>query len=144
MQVLGLEYLRFADGLERTRREQEGERRHAELLEMIVKAGLAATGDYQEKILFREYFPDEDGSPQGESQGDADVDFDYSDVDFGVPSESELEVLTRMLADDSVTISGDSLEGPESDVPGEEAEQSALPPPRAFDPGDVEQDTEWV
>lgn len=111
---------------------------------MIVKAGLAATGDYKEKVLFHDWFPDEDET--GESRGDADTEFDYSDVDFGVPQQDEMEMLAAMLADNSVTVDGGPLEGPDAvQVPrSDEDDLPAIPPPRDFDPGDVEQDMEWT
>lgn len=96
-------------------------------------------------MLFPEYFPDEDGNPYTPSSGDAGTDFDYSGVEFGTPAESEMEILERMLADDSVTVDGTFLEGPDAQqVHMEGDELPPLPPPRAFDIGEIEQDTEWV
>ena len=58
MQALGLEYLRFEDGRLEAERERERLEYQAKLLTTLVKAGLAATGEYQEKVLFQDYFPD--------------------------------------------------------------------------------------
>lgn len=148
MQILALEYLRFADGLERSVRETREEEHRRQLLDTLVKGALVASGEYQEKVLFAEYFPDEDGQPHGESRGDADTDMDYSDVDFGVPEMDEMLLLAKMLSDDTITVDGAPLEGPDaqqiSAPRDEEDDLPALPPPREFDPSDVEQDSEWV
>lgn len=145
MQILGLEYLRFADGLERSQREARQEEFQTKLLETLVKGSLVASGEYEEKVLFPEYFPDKDGQPHGQSSSDANTDFDYSDVDFNTPDESEMEMLARMLADDSITVDGAPLEGPDAQQVSEDEEgASALPPPREFDLTEVEQDSEWV
>lgn len=144
MQSLALEYLRFADGLERSQREAREEEYRRQLLDTLVKGSLVASGEYQEKALFSEYFPDEDG----ESRGDADTDLDYSDVDFGVPEMDEMLILAQMLADDTITVDGAPLEGPGAQQVSapqhEEDHLPVLPPPREFDPSDVEQDSEWT
>lgn len=139
MQVLGLEYLRFADGLEKSSRRDRAEEFRQELLLSIVKASLVASGDYKEDVLFSDYFSGADS--------DDEVDFtDNSGVDFEAPSESDMDILARMLADDTVLVDGAPLEGPDAEqVPSPEGEEPpSLPPPRDFDPTQVEQDTEWV
>jgi hypothetical protein len=107
------------------------------VLETIVKAGLASTGEYKERVLFEEYFPEPD---------DNEVDYtDNSGVDFSMPDQDELELLAQMMADDTITVDGAPLEGPGAEqfsVPEEELPD--LPAPREFDPTQVEQDTEWV
>jgi hypothetical protein len=104
----------------------------------LVKASLVASGGYKEEVLFEEYFPG--------ATSDDEVDFsDNSGVDFEPPAEDELEVLARMLADNSVMVDGAPLEGPGAEqVSSPEDELPPLPPPRDFDPTQVEQDTEWV
>lgn len=97
-----------------------------------------ATGRYEEKTLFADYFPAPELPDGIAATDDADVDMDYSGVDFGTPDESEMEILQRMLADNSITVS--DLEGP--DEPDQTP--TALPAPREIDPGDIEQDREWV
>lgn len=137
MQVLGLEYLHFADGLKATELRDREEQRHLKLLGTLVRAALLGTGQYEEKVLFAEYFaPDE--IPEGMGINDADLDLDVSGVDFGVPSEDELKILQRMLGDQSVTVSGMEDGPPSEDV------LPALPAPRQIDSGDIEQDREWV
>lgn len=99
---------------------------------------LVASGQYEEKVLFADYFPAPELPDGIAATDDADVDMDYSGVDFGTPDESEMEILQRMLADTSITVS--DLEGPEEPVPA----PAALPAPREIPPGDIEQDREWV
>lgn len=100
-----------------------------------------ATGQYEEKVLFADYFPAPELPDGIAATDDADVDMDYSGVDFGTPDESEMEVLARMLADPFVTVS--DMEGTEEsqDMP---KDLPALPAPREIPPGDIEQDREWV
>jgi hypothetical protein len=137
VQVLGLEYLYFADGLKATEQREREEERHTKLLGMVVRAGLVSTGQYEEKVLFQEYFtPDE--IPEGMGINDADLDLDVSGVDFGVPTEDELKILQQLLGDQSVTVSG------MEDTPAPEEVLPALPAPRQIDPAHIEQDREWV
>jgi hypothetical protein len=141
VQILGLEYLRFADGLERTARIEREQEFQEQLLLTVAKAGLVASNNYKEEVLFSEYFP--------ESTDEDEVDYsDNSGVDFEAPSEDEMDVLARMLANDSITIDGAPLEGPGAEQVSspdvEEDNLPSLPPPRDFDPTQVEQDTEWV
>lgn len=103
----------------------------------MVRASLVATGTYEEKVLFEEYFPPPE-LPYGIAADDSDLDLDYSGVDFGTPDESEMEILQRMLGNSMVTVSG--LEGPGEPEP----EGPALPAPREIAPADIEQDREWV
>jgi hypothetical protein len=135
--VLGLDYLVFADGLKSAREEAEREERHRKVLETLVMGSLVASGQYEEKVLFEEYFPAPE-LPEGIAADDSELNMDYSGVDFGVPSESEMEILQRMLADTSITVS--DLDGPDEPVPA----SPALPAPREIPPGDIEQDREWV
>lgn len=107
------------------------------MLETVVLGALVASGQYEEKTLFAGYFPAPE-LPPGIAADDSELDMDYSGVDFGTPDESEMEILQRMLADTSVTVSG--MEGPDEPVP----ERPALPAPRDIPPGDIEQDREWV
>lgn len=99
-----------------------------------MRGSLVATGTYEEKVLFEEYFPPHE-LPPDIAADDSELDMDYSGVDFGSPDESELEVLQRMLADTSVTVSG---------VSGPQEPEQALPAPREIELGDIEQDREWV
>lgn len=140
MQILALEYLRFADGLEQTAREEREEKFRKDLLMHVVKGSLVASGGYKEEVLFEDYFPG--------ASGDDEVDYtDNSGVDFEAPSQDEMELLAQMLADNTVTVDGAPLEGPDAEqVPAPEGDDELpqLPPPRDFDPTQVEQDTEWV
>lgn len=150
MQALGLEYLRFEDGRLEAERERERLEYQAKLLTTLVKAGLAATGEYQEKVLFQDYFPDEE-APEG-SGGDQDVDFDYSEVEFATPDMDELALLESLLGDDSVTVSGAPLEGPDAiqvDRPPEDEGPDvplayALEPPKEFALPEPDPDAEWT
>lgn len=126
VQSLALEYLRFMDGLDRSRQERR-------LVESIVRGALVSSGNYDEKILFPEHFPE---SATETSQSDADTVFDLSAVDYQPPDESEIELLAAMLSDSDITISGGDL-----GAPGAKTE---LRPPKDFDPADVEHDSEWV
>jgi hypothetical protein len=139
VQILGLEYLRFADGLREAEREEREEEFRRKLLLNVAKAGLVASGQYKEEVLFEEYFPSETPESDG-------IDYtDNSGVDYEAPSEDELEVLARMLADNTVTVDGAPLEGPDAEQPSPPEDSTpSLPPPRDFDPTQVEQDTEWV
>lgn len=137
MQILGLEYLRFADGLKETAREEREEEFRQELMANLIKASLVASGGYKEEVLFADYLPAPDND---------EIDFsDNAGVEFQTPTEDEMEILARMLADNTVTIDGAPLEGPgaEQTSPPED-ETPSLPPPRDFDPTQVEQDQEWV
>jgi hypothetical protein len=146
VQVLALEYLRFADGRDRVEREREGSEHRQKVLETIVRGSLVATGEYEEKTLFEEYFGEAEGSGEGGGGGDADVDFDYSDVNFQTPDESEMEILARMLADTDVSIDGGPIEGPgaEQVSPPDTPPASNLPAPRELDITQIEQDPEWT
>lgn len=138
--MLALEYLRFADGLDRVEREREHYEHRQKVLETIVRGSLVASGEYEEKTIFSEYFGDDESS---EGAGDAGAEFDYSGVEFEVPDESEMEILARMLADDSVTVDGAPIEGPGAEQispPG----SPDLPPPRELDITQIEQDPEWI
>lgn len=68
---------------------------------------------------------------------DADVDMDYSGVQFGTPDESEMEILQRMLEDNRVVVSGMSGEQPNPSP-------SDLPAPREIAFAEIEQDREWT
>lgn len=94
-----------------------------------------ATGQYEEKALFEEYFPAPELPPDIVAD-DSELDMDYSGVDFGTPDESEMEILQRMLTDTSVTVSGLGSAEPEP--------EAALPAPREIPLSDIEQDREWV
>lgn len=124
--------------MKKAKAEAERDRRHHELLETIVRGSLVATGTYEEKIVFEKYFPAPEIPDGLTATDDADVDMDYSGVQFGTPDESEMEILQRMLGDNTVTVSG--LDG------GSASEETApdLPAPREIAMGDIEQDREWV
>lgn len=148
MQELGLEYLRFADGLERFERDKEQTDRFAELLVTIVKSGLVASDKgYDEEQVFAKYFSGEPVDAP-ESADDAETDLDYSAVEFGTPEASELEMLARMLGDDTVTVDGGPIEGPDAvQVSPPEGEElpSAIPPPREVDLSGFDQpEAEWI
>lgn len=150
MQVLGLEYLRFEDGRLKAERERERLEFQADLLATVVKAGLSATGEYEEKILFKEYFPSDES--EGSSGGDQDVDFDYSEVEFATPDMDEMALLESLLGDTSVTVDGAPLEGPGAiqvdrpeDARGPDIPLAhALEPPREFELPEPDPDSEWT
>ncbi len=102
-----------------------------------MRSALVSSGNYEEKIVFEDYFPADlpDGIP---ATGDADVNMDYSAVDFGRPTEDEMEILQRMLEDKTVTVSG--MNGPDEPEPP----VSDLPAPREIAFTEIEQDREWV
>jgi len=134
--ALGVEYLRFADGLAEHRARDLAAERHQEMLNQVFKAALAAKGDYTAESVFPEHFAEQalpDGSPPPATD-DSHVDFDYSGVEWGAPGEDEMAILERMLQDTSVTV---GQQAPQ--VPANE-----LPQPRAVEIGDIEQDREWV
>lgn len=106
-----------------------------------MRGALVATGTYEEKVLFEDYFPAPELLDGIVATDDADVDMDYTSVDFGVPDESEMEILQRMLADTMVTVS--DVEGPES-IEQMPALTPTLPAPREIAPADIEQDREWT
>lgn len=133
-----MEYLRFADGIARGRREAVAAERHSELLDYVFKAALVAAGTYEEKVLFEERFVvhnlgDELSSDLPTNRDDSDTEFDYSATEWKTPTEDEMAILERMLQDKGVTVSG----GPEAPV-------NELPPPREVSITDVEQDREWT
>lgn len=133
-----MEYLAYADGLKDARLRAREEQRHQELLDVLVRGSLVASGTYEEKVLFEEYFPPPEMPEGAVATDDADLDLDYSGVDFGVPDESEMEILSRMLADPFVTVSDMNGDGQP------EPEAVDLPAPREIAPADIEQDREWV
>ena len=148
MQTLGLEYLRFEDGRLAAEKESERLEFQAKLLTTLVKGSLVASGEYEEKTLFKEYFQPEDAAES--SGGDADVDFDYSDVEFDTPDMDEMAMLEKLLGDNSVTVSGAPLEGPgavqvdrEDDGPDIPLAH-ALEPPKEFDLPEPDPDSEWT
>jgi multidrug efflux pump subunit AcrA (membrane-fusion protein) len=118
-------------------RQGQREARHTALLDAVVRGSLVASGGYEEKIVFRDYFSSSE-VPEGTAVNDADTDLDYSDVQFGVPAEDELEILQRMLADNTVTVSG--LTGP----PDPPETSTMLSAPREIARADIEQDREWL
>lgn len=147
--MLGIEYLRFADGLERTKLLDEEREFRDRMLAQVARAGLASTGEYEEKVLFKEYFPDQE-DPEG-GGGDANVDFDYSEVDFTSPAEDEMALLESLLGDDSVSVSGAPLEGPDAvqvDRPDDDGPDVplayALEPPKDFALPEPDPDAEWT
>lgn len=131
-----MEYLQFADGLIETQERAREAERHAELLSTLVRGSLVSSGQYEEKVLFEEYFPAPE-LPFGIAADDSELDMDYSAVDFGTPGEDEMAILQRMLADNTVTVSDMGGPGPEQGV-------RDLPAPREIASGDIEQDREWV
>lgn len=110
MASLGLEFLRFLDGQERMRQSPRYTPPQEAMEPQELPTNLAATSD-------------------------ADVDFDYSAVEWSAPSEDEVAILQKMLADNSVTLPGaDFAEPPpEYDLP------DARP-----DEGEMDNDREWV
>jgi len=149
VQALGLEYLRFEDGRIAEEKAAREEKFRAELLSTVVKASLVASQGYEEKVLFKEYFPADKG--EGASGGDADVDFDYSDVEFATPSADEMDLLESLLGDQDVTVSGAPLEGPGAVQVDREDEEGpdvplahALAPPREFELPEPDPDSEWT
>lgn len=92
---------------------------------------MVATGNYDEKKVFKEYFPPD---PDSETVYQ-DVEWG-SNVEFQMPDESELETLQRLLADNTVGVSGVVYDGPED-----------LPPAASDDTPTIETiqtDREWV
>lgn len=102
-----------------------------------MRSSLVASGQYEVKVLFPEYFPPDELSSDIAAD-DAELDLDYSGVDFGTPDESDMEIIRRMLTDTSVTVSGIGAD----ELP--EPEPPSLPAPREIALGDIEQDREWV
>lgn len=109
-----------------------------------------ASQGYEEKVLFKEYFPTEEEVQEGFSSGDEDVDFDYSQVEFETPDMDELAILESLLGDNSVTVSGAPIEGPgavqvdrEDDGPDVPLAH-ALEPPREFELPEPDPDSEWT
>lgn len=127
MAVLGIDFLRFLDGMETAKAED----RHQEILDHLAKVAVVSTGNYDEKKVFKQYFP-----------ADVDSETVYQDVEWGqdvqfeMPDESELELLQRLLEDNTVDVTGISYEGPE-DLP------PALPD-GAPAIETIETDREWV
>lgn len=148
MQILGLEYLRFEDGRLAEERESQRLEFQANLISTLVKGSLVASGEYEEKILFKEHFqPDDDAGSTG---GDADTDLDYSEVEFGTPDMDEMALLESLLGDNAVTVSGAPLEGPgavqvdrEDDGP-DIPMAYALEPPKEFALPEPDPDAEWT
>jgi predicted DNA binding protein len=125
--VLGIEFLRFLDGMETAKAED----RHQEILDRLAKVAVVSTGNYDEKKVFKEYFPADVDSE------DVYKDVEWgSDIEFQMPDEDELETLRRLLEDNAVTVSGVAYEGPE-DLP------LALPD-GAPAIETIETDREWV
>jgi hypothetical protein len=132
-----LDCLTFADGLKDTQHESEETAWRKDALDTLVRGALVSTGQYEERVLFEKYFPAPELT-EGMAADDSELDMDYSGVDFGTPTESEMQILQRMLADTTVTISDlDGPEQPEDPLP-------ALPAPREIALADIEQDREWV
>ncbi len=148
--MLALEYLRFADGRDRVEKEREVAEYRQKVVDTLVRGSLVASGAYEEKALFSEYFQGSTEAGEGSGGGDADTDFDYSDVDFQTPDESEMELLARMLADDTITVDGAPIEGPDAEqVPppsddGPPPSMTVMAPPREIDFTQIEQDPEWT
>lgn len=136
MAALGVEYLRFADNLAKHRREALEADRHSELMDYLFKNALVASRGYTEQSVFADRFANEsvtetvDGSVP--TTNDADVDLDYSAVEWSSPTEDELAIMERMLGNTSVT------------VPAEPDQEQPLAPPREIPVQDVDQDREWV
>lgn len=109
--------------------------RHDKVVDMLFRIGMASGDEYDKKSIFRDFLEEDvvDGGSVP-STDDSDVDFDYSQVEWGgVPSEDEMAILERMLRDTSVTV------GAAPDAPVNE-----LAPPKEIPFGEVEQDREWT
>lgn len=129
-----MEFLRFLDGREQGRRDREAQARHQEVMDRISRAAVVATDRYDEKKVFPEYFPLDTTSEVDYSR----VDWDENIV-FQAPSEDEMEMLQRMLANDSVTLPASSFAQPED----ESDLMPALPDGSAVIE-QIETDREWV
>lgn len=108
-----MEFLRFLDGLGTQADDIRNAERHREIVDSIVRGSLVSTDRYDEKRVFKEYFPPQESTQGGLKGSDAETDFDYEDVTWEAPSEDELAILQRMLEDPSVTLSGESFGPPE-------------------------------
>lgn len=137
MAVLGLDFLRFLDGQERQQAEDRVVIRHQKLLDTVVRGSLVAADRYEEKLVFPDYFPDEEA--EGDGGDDSNVDFDYGGVEWSTPAEEEMAILQRMLGDNSVSIPGSSLPPEEDpfDVPMELPDNSPVME-------QIANDREWV
>lgn len=127
MAVLGLEFLRFLDGRDAARIEE----RHEELMDRLARVGVLSTGQYDEKKVFKEYFPVD---PDSESVYE-DVEWG-SNVEFQMPDEDELKTLQQLLANNTVDVTGIAYEGPE-DLP--DAVPDSAPAIET-----IQTDREWV
>jgi hypothetical protein len=136
--ALAVEFLRFLDGLRVQEDAIRGAERHQEVLDAIVRGSLVSTDRYDEKRVFKEYFPPEDAVQGGLVGSDAETDFDYEDVTWEAPSEGELEILQRMLEDPSVTLSAEAF------GPPEDFEVFSAPPDDAPVMESIENNREWV
>lgn len=132
MAALGVEYLRFADGLVAAAAEQEAERRHQELVDTMVKGALVATDRYEERKVFRQYFP--------ETEGAESTDMDPGDSEWTPPDESEIELIQRMLGDTSVTVPAQPFYGDDF----AEAAPPMAPPENDSSVPQIDLDREWV
>lgn len=105
-------------------------------MERFVYASLVASGRYDEKKVYPEYFSPLDTT-------DDDVDYGQvawdKNVAFEAPGEDEMAILMRMMQDNSVTVSGASFadSSADSEVP------SALPDSSPVIE-QIETDREWV
>lgn len=137
MASLGVEFLRFLDGQDREKREIRQDERHGDLLKAVVKGSFVSAGEWNGRRAFEEFFaPEEPVDAQGlPATSDADVDFDYSGVEFETPSEDEMAILQRMLSDNSVTLPGTAFAEPASEYD--------LPDAR-LDEDENDNDREWV
>lgn len=133
-----MEFLRFLDGQKETEKDTLATERHQALLDFVAKAAVVSTDRYDEKRVFKEYFQEEPTDATGlPATSDADVDFDYSDVQWEAPSEDEMAILQRMLADNEVSIPASALQMDGLELP---------PGPMEEDSGiaQIEADREWV
>lgn len=101
------------------------------MLDTVFRAGLVATGGYQERRLFPDRFEQEAGLLP---PGDADTNFDYAEVEWRTPDEQELAQLAALLSDPNITVAAGA----------DEQHQDELPPPRQIPLADIAQDREWV
>jgi hypothetical protein len=130
-----VEFLRYLDGREKDLRERGEVERHNNLMDRLVRGAVVATGDYDVRKVFPDYFPLDTATNE----------VDYSRVEwdenivFQPPSEDEMEMIQRMLKDDSVTVSGSSFAEPES-----EPDFMPVPPDGSPVIEQIETDREWV
>lgn len=96
VQMLGLVILNHADTIDRAKGDREA-----------LKRSLIANGNFDHEALFPDYFP----KKTEEFNPEANVDYDYSGVDWKSPAEAfdEYQALMQMLGQKTGVMSGDQV-----------------------------------